>query len=143
MTQMEVRSTFNEKVKRGMFEPAARWITGPGAKDRLQDGIAQTFEMYSRYALEGDKILDDAVLAHSCRRRAVDHARRFVRDDAQPARDVRHPRNFTQGKVGRRSKFGINKGSGQWWPASPATGPRRSSSATTSSRSKISRLRSQ
>jgi hypothetical protein len=42
MTQVEVRSTFNEKVKRGMFEPVARWITGPDAKDRLQGGIRQT-----------------------------------------------------------------------------------------------------
>ena len=99
MTQQEVRSTFDERLKRGMFEPVARWITGLDAEDRLQDGICQTFEMYARYALEKGKVLDDGILVHSCRLRAVDLGRRFVRDDAQPRRDVMHPMNYTQGKV--------------------------------------------
>jgi len=99
MTPMEVRSEFDKKVRRGMFDPVARWITGPDAEDRLQDGVCQTYEMFERYALEKDKVLDDGILVHSCRLRAVDLGRRFVRDDAQPARDVLHPRNFTLGKV--------------------------------------------
>ena len=99
MTQQEVRSTFDEKLKRGMFEPVARWITGPDAEDRLQDGICQTYEMYARYALEKNKVLDDGILVHSCRQRATDLGRRFVRDDAQPRRDVMHPMNYSRGKV--------------------------------------------
>lgn len=99
MTQQEVRSTFDEKLKRGMFEPMARWLTGLDTEDRLQDGICQTYEMYARYALEKNKVLDDGILVHSCRQRATDLGRRFVRDDAQPRRDVMHPMNYSQGKV--------------------------------------------
>jgi hypothetical protein len=99
MTQQEVRSTFNEKVKRGMFKPVARWISGPDAEDRLQDGICQTYEMYERYALEKDKVLDDGILVHSCRLRAADLGRRFIRDGGQPRRDVMHPMNYSRGKV--------------------------------------------
>ncbi len=57
MTPMAVRS--------GMFEPVARWIIGPDAEDRRQDGVCQTYEMFERYALERDKVLDDAILVHS------------------------------------------------------------------------------
>ena len=99
MTQMEVRSEFDKKVRSGMFEPVARWITGPDAEDRLQDGVCQTYEMFERYALEKNKVLDDGILVHSCRQRATDLGRRFVRNDAQPRRDVLHPQNFTQGRV--------------------------------------------
>ena len=99
MTQQEVRSRFNEKVKRGMFQPVSSGLTGPDAEDRLQDGICQTYEMFERYALEKDRVLDDGILVHPCKERATDLGRRFVRDGAQPARDVLHPRNFTQGKV--------------------------------------------
>ena len=99
MTQQEVRSEFDRKVRDGMFQPVSRWITGPDAEDRLQDGICQTYEMFERYALEKDMVLDDGILVHSCRQRATDLGRRFVRDDAQPARDVMHPLNYVKGKV--------------------------------------------
>ena len=99
MTQEEIRSSFDQKVRDGMFQPLSRWLTGPDAEDRLQDGICQTYEMYERYALEKDKVLDDGILVHSCKQRATDLGRRFVRDDAQPRRDVMHPMNYTQGKV--------------------------------------------
>ncbi len=57
-----------------------------------------TFEMAARYAERG-QVLDDGILVHSCRQRATDLGRRFVRDDAQPARDVLHPLNYAKGKV--------------------------------------------
>ena len=43
MTQLEIRSSFDQKVRKGLFRPVARWITGPDAEDRLQDGICQTY----------------------------------------------------------------------------------------------------
>lgn len=89
MTQQQVRSTFDEKLKRGMFEPVARWITGLDAEDRLQDGICQTYEMYARYAVEKDKVLDDGILVHSCRLRLVDLGRRKSgRRAAEAGRDA-------------------------------------------------------
>jgi hypothetical protein len=57
-----------------------------------------TFEMAARYAERG-QVLNDAILVHSCRLRAVDLGRGFVRDDAQPARDVLHPLNYAKGRV--------------------------------------------
>jgi hypothetical protein len=60
--------------------------------------VCMTFEMAARYAERG-QVLNDAILVHSCRLRAVDLGRRFVRDDAQPARDALHPLNYAKGKV--------------------------------------------
>jgi DNA-directed RNA polymerase specialized sigma24 family protein len=99
VTQQELRSSFNNKVKRGIFSPVARHITNlADAEDRLQEAVCMTFEMAARYAERG-QVLNDAILVHSCRLRAVDLGRRFVRDDAQPARDVLHPLNYVKGKV--------------------------------------------
>lgn len=99
MTQQELRSSFNDKVKRGIFSPVARHITNlTDAEDWLQEAVCMTFEMAARYAERG-QVLNDAILVHSCRLRAVDLGRRFVRDDAQPRRDVMHPMNYTQGKI--------------------------------------------
>jgi len=116
MTQLEVRNEFNKKVKDGMFEPVARWVTGPDSEDRLQEGVSQTFEMYARYALEKGVVLDDAILVHSCRQRAVDLGRRFVRDDAQPRRDVLHPSNYAQGKVAVFRLNGLLDSEGDFLP---------------------------
>ena len=71
-------------MKRGIFSPVARHITNlADAEDRLQEAVCMTFEMAARYAERG-QVLNDAILVHSCRLRAVDLGRRFVRDDAQP-----------------------------------------------------------
>jgi DNA-directed RNA polymerase specialized sigma24 family protein len=99
VNQQELRSSFNDKMKRGIFSPVARHITNlADQEDRLQEAICMTFEMAARYAERG-QVLNDAILVHSCRLRAVDLGRRFVRDDAQPRRDVMHPMNYSQGKV--------------------------------------------
>ena len=99
MTQQEIRSEFGNKVKRGIFSPVARHITNlADAEDRLQEAVCMTFEMAARYAERG-QVLNDAILVHSCRQRTVDLKRRFVHDDAQPARDVMHPVNYAKGKV--------------------------------------------
>ncbi len=99
MTQQEIRSSFDQKVRKGLFRPVSRYITNMADReDRLQEAICMTFEMAARYAERG-RVLNDAILVHSCRLRAVDLKRRFVHDDAQPARDVLHPMNYSQGKV--------------------------------------------
>ena len=99
MTQQEIRSSFDQKVRKGLFRPVSRYITNMADReDRLQEAICMTFEMAARYAERG-QVLNDAILVHSCRLRAVDLGRRFVRDDAQPARDVLHPMNYAKGKV--------------------------------------------
>jgi hypothetical protein len=99
MTPMEVRSEFDKKVRRGIFNPVARHITNlADQEDRLQEAICTTFEMAARNAERG-QVLDDGILVHSCRQRAVDLGRRFVQDDAQPRRDVMHPMNCSQGMV--------------------------------------------
>ena len=119
MTQQEFSVAFAEKVKRGIFKPVARHITGPAAEDVLQDGICQTFEMAARYAARG-VVLNDAILVHSCRQRAQDLKRRFVKTDAQPARDVLHPMNYTQGKVEVYRLDGMLDDDGGFLPESDA-----------------------
>jgi hypothetical protein len=39
------------------------------------------------------------MLVQSCKPRAVELGRPFARDEAKPAREVLHPRNFTPGEV--------------------------------------------
>ena len=120
MTQKELRSSFNDKMKRGIFSPVARHITNlADQEDRLQEAICMTFEMAARYAARG-QVLNDAILVHSCRLRAVDLKRRFVHDDAQPARDVLHPMNYSQGKVEVYRLDGMLDDDGGFLPESDA-----------------------
>ena len=102
MTQEEVNATFEEKVKKGIFNPVRRFIKiEHEAEDRWADALASTWSMYSRYAREKDTVLSDAILVHSCRQRAIDLSRRFV--GTQGARgtnqDVMDPRCFRDGHV--------------------------------------------
>lgn len=96
----EVARAFDQKVRRGMFRPVARHVLHhPDPEDRLQDAIAQTWEMYARYAERG-VVLDDAILVHSCRQRAVDLARHFVPSDGtRRYHDVCDQRAYRDGKV--------------------------------------------
>ena len=73
MNMAEVNQAFAEKVERGIFNPVRRHIKiEHEAEDRWADALAQTWRMYSRYALDKDTVLSDAILVHSCRQRAVD-----------------------------------------------------------------------
>jgi predicted RNA polymerase sigma factor len=125
MTQQKIRSEFDQKVKRGMFEPVMRHLRNLAAReDPLQEAICMTFETAVRYAERG-QVLNNAILVHSCRLRAVDLTRRFVRDDAQPARDVPHPMNYTQGKVEIYRLDGMMDGDGGLHPQGHRRVPRR------------------
>jgi len=102
MNQQELNQEFDDKVRRGIFNPVKRHIKiGHEAEDRLQDAVAQTFAMYRKYALEKDTILTDAILVHSCRQRATDLDRRFVGANGASCRnqDVMDPRAFRDGNV--------------------------------------------
>lgn len=100
MRQDAINAEFDRKVRRGIFKPVARHLTNlPTAEDRLQDAICQTWWMYRRYATEKNKVLDDGILVHSCRQRAVDLDRNFVPADGRRGYDVLDPRNYRDGKV--------------------------------------------
>jgi hypothetical protein len=95
----DLRGEFENKIRRGIFNPVARLLPEDVREDRLQDAIAQTWAMYERYAERGE-ILDDAILVHSCGLRATDSSRYYVPCDGyQRKRDALDPRNFMAGHV--------------------------------------------
>jgi DNA-directed RNA polymerase specialized sigma24 family protein len=100
MTEEEVNQEFSNKIERGLFRPVDRFISDRSeAEDRLQDAICQTWATYRRYATEMGVVLDDPLLIHACRQRAVDLSRRFVGADDTRNRnqDVLDPRVFRNG----------------------------------------------
>jgi DNA-binding CsgD family transcriptional regulator len=95
----DLRGEFEKKIRRGIFNPVARFLPEEVREDRMQDAIAQTWAMYERYAQRGE-LLDDAILVHSCGLRATDPSRYYVPCDGyQRKRDALDPRNFMEGHV--------------------------------------------
>ena len=79
MTHEELNLAFSQKYRCGMFDPVKRFLARqPDPEDRFADAVAQTWSMYSRYALEKGRILDDALLVHAVKLRAIDLGHRFV-----------------------------------------------------------------
>ena len=100
MQAEELSRAFNDKIRRGMFNPVARHLSNPDtAEDRMQEGLALTWEMYQRYALEKGVVLDDAILVHACRQRAVDLSRQLVRDGKRRINDAMNERAYHTGRV--------------------------------------------
>ena len=100
MNQQEINEEFENKIRRGIFRPVDYFISDRAeAEDRLQDAICATWKTYSRYITEKGKILDDALLVHACRLRAIDRSRRFVGADGTFTRnqDVLDPRVYQSG----------------------------------------------
>ncbi len=97
MTDIDINDLFAQKVARGIFDPVARHITGNDREERLAEAVAMTFELFARKARAG-VLLDDALLVHHCRLRAVDLGRQLVHG-GQRKRDVMDPRNYHQGRV--------------------------------------------
>ena len=85
------RDLFADKVSRGIFNPVARHLRDDLRDDRLAEGVAQTFEIFARKADRG-VLLDDALLVHACRLRAVDLGRHLARG-THSKRDVLDERN--------------------------------------------------
>jgi len=93
----ELNRRFEEKVRRGIFNPVKRYLINEStAEDRWQDAVAQTWWMYIRYATDKGVILNDALLVNKCRWVACDLARRFVGKDGASCRnqDVYDPRAY-------------------------------------------------
>ena len=65
-----INEKFSTMVKKGVFKSVGRYITND-TEERLQEGIAQTFELYRQHGLRGVE-LNVPVLVCVCRRRAVD-----------------------------------------------------------------------
>ncbi len=100
MNHQEINEEFERKVRRGIFKPVDRFISDRNeAEDRLQDAICATWKTYRRYATKKGKILDDALLVHACRLRAIDPGRRFVGASGTFCRnqDVLDPRVYQSG----------------------------------------------
>jgi len=95
----EIRKTFGEKVRRGMFRSVERHLPDLCREERMAEGLALTFELFRKKALDGE-LLDDALLVHACRLRAIDCTRCLVRQEGcERGRDVLELRNFWAGKV--------------------------------------------
>jgi hypothetical protein len=101
MTQTEINKNFDDKVRRGIFNPVARHLSDPStAEDRLQTAICMTWAMYLRYISEKGKVLSDGVLVHSCKQRAVDLNRHFTPTTSHCRnQDVLDPRAYRDEKV--------------------------------------------
>jgi hypothetical protein len=99
MTLESIRSSFDEKVRRGMFRPITRRLHADMVEDRSQEALALAYENYRRHALQG-RILDDALLVHFARHRAEDLVRTIVGCDGRARKFcVMDVRNYIEGKV--------------------------------------------
>ena len=108
MDSLQINTAFADKVARGIFGPAVRRIPDDACEDRLADAIAQTWQMFDRYARQGT-VLPDAILVHSCRQRAQDLSRHFVLvGDGRRGRDVYNPKNDLDGQLDRHEAAGRN-----------------------------------
>jgi hypothetical protein len=99
MTLESIRSSFDEKIRRGMFRPITRRLHADTAEDRSQEALALVYEQYRRHAEQGH-VLDDALLVHAARLRAEDLGRQIVPCDGVARKTcVMDVRNYIDGKV--------------------------------------------
>lgn len=100
MTQLEsIRSSFDSKIRSGVFRPITRRLHADIAEDRSQEALTLAYENYRRHALQGH-ILDDGILVNFARHRAEDLGRQVVPCDGRARRFcVMDSRNYVEGKV--------------------------------------------
>jgi hypothetical protein len=90
---------FETKYRRGIFNPVARHLREDLVEDRMAEGVGMAFEMFQKNAVRGH-VMDDALLVHACRLRAIDLGRRLAgADGARPKTDVLDERNYREGRV--------------------------------------------
>lgn len=89
MDQEVARKLFDEKVRRGIFNPVFRHVPFD-AEDRMQDALGLTWRLFAQHAADGE-VLDDALLVHCCRLRAIDPSRHVAGGSSK--RDALDPRN--------------------------------------------------
>jgi hypothetical protein len=92
----DINRKFECLVRKGVFRSVARFIRND-TEERLEEGIAQTFELYRQHALRGVE-LAVPVLVCVCRRRAVDLSRHLVKGQ-HSLKDPLDPRAFHQSRV--------------------------------------------
>ena len=52
----DIRKEFENKIRRGIFRPVSRFLPEEQREERLQDAIAQTWEMYQNRASRGENL---------------------------------------------------------------------------------------
>ena len=92
-----LKEQFTALVAAGAFEPARRHLTPTEQDDRMAEAVGQVWAMAARKAELGIK-MDNALLVHAVKLRAIDHRRQLPRG-GQPRRDAMHFANFIDGKV--------------------------------------------
>jgi hypothetical protein len=97
-TLTEIRRAFEDKIRRGIFRPVERHLHEEIREERMQEALGLTWKLYIERAQRGE-ILDDALLVHVCRLKAIDLSRHVVECDHQPLRDVFDLRNYLAGRV--------------------------------------------
>jgi hypothetical protein len=99
VTTADVKHMFEEKYRRGIFNPVARHLREDIAEDRLAEGIAMAFYQYKEKATDGH-VMDDALLVHIAHLRSIDLGRRVAGSQgARPAADVYTEANYKSGHV--------------------------------------------
>ena len=100
MSPEEANCVFTEKVEAGLFDKLPATISNEvHREDRTAEAVALVWEQFSRKAVEEDVVLDDALLYHAARLRAVDYSRRFVRNGGRRFQEPLDPRSFHLGRV--------------------------------------------
>lgn len=98
MDDEEIRDLFEAKVRRGIFNPIERHLRPDLCEDRMAEALGLTFELFRERAKRGE-LVDDALLVHHAKLRALDCSRCLVKGYCQRARDVLDYRPFIAGKV--------------------------------------------
>ena len=93
---LPLKEQFTTMIAAGAFEPG-RHLSLVDQDDRLAEAVGQVWAMAARKAEMGIK-MDNALLVHAVKLRAIDHRRQLPRG-GQPRRDALHFANFIEGKV--------------------------------------------
>ena len=100
MTLEEANCAFTEKLLSGVLDKLPAMVTNEiHREDRVAEATALTWETFTRKAVEDDLVMDDALIFHAAKLRAVDYGRRFVRNGGRPRQDVHDPRAYHLGLV--------------------------------------------
>jgi hypothetical protein len=94
-----IRRAFEDKIKAGIFKPVERHLHENIVEDRMQDALGLVWRIFAEHAERGE-VMDDALLVHAVKLRAMDLGRRVAQcDGEQPLRDVFDLRNQLAGRV--------------------------------------------
>jgi len=108
----QVHQQFDRLMRKHAFSPIRRFLTSVDSDDRLAEGIAMSYEAALRKADQG-VLLDDAIVIHAARLRAIEIRRQFVKG-GQPRRDALHRANYTDGRTEVFHLDGLMDDGGEW-----------------------------